>query len=324
MLLPELTGPAVLVAVLMAVLVPLKPAPLVGIDPQTETMLNPTEAAAERLLLNEALGLIRDKKYAFAVARLTPLTASRFLPDEVARAIPKLIEELRRLDAVTQLAATPIKASEKLPGVSVELLPKSIQRPLLWSELLQAIEILMETSPENRAKLPWTLPLANKLLNAAAEEFGPDAAGKLRVELSAKLFLAGRSKDANELLEGETPNDHAREVLADLRTIILGGGTLVNPQVARFVPARGLKEMPGVAPLVPTDLLEKWQPPKPSAETETTLDKLAARVRKELIAESRTEADRLSKHVTAAAERICAELAKRAGPNLPSPEPVRR
>jgi hypothetical protein len=274
--------------------------------------LDAVEAAAERVLLGEALDLIRDKKHVFAVARLAPLTKSRFLPTPVAENIPGLIDNLRSLDAATKLAATP---AGKLPAVAAESLSAAVRKPLAWVELLQAVETLLETPFRTGTELPWTAAHANKLLDVVAQEFGGDAAGKLRAELSAKLMLVGKSKDATELLGDETPGEHARQVLADLRTIIVGGGALVNPQVARFVPEIGIQELPGVAPLVPTHLRAKWQRPKPPTETETTLAKLEKQARKELTDAAEREKAQLTAKVTKATEAIRTELSK------PAPAP---
>jgi hypothetical protein len=139
----------------------------------------------------------------------------------------------------------------------------------------------------------------NKLLDSLEEEFGADAASRLRVELSAKMFLSGHSASANELVEKEAPSDHAREVLADLRTIIVGEGALLNPQIARFLPPQGLKELPGVAPLVPTDRLESWKSPKPPLDTETTIATLSKQARKHLLTECLAEVDRQTRKVQA-------------------------
>ena len=88
----------------------------------------------------------------------------------------------------------------------------------------------------------------------------------------------------------------------------------MNPQVARFIPAKGLEELSGVLPLVPPHLHDKWLRPKPPAETDTTLGKLMKHVRKELIAESGAETGRLTSKVTATTDAIRTGLAKQAGP----------
>jgi hypothetical protein len=266
------------------------------------------DAASERKLLDEALGHIRDKKYVFAVARLAPLAKSSTLPAPVAKAIPGLIADLRTLDAVAQLAAAP--PNGKPPAVTADLLPAAVKRPYAWLELLRAVDVLLETPLPLGTELPWTVRQAETLLVAVAADIDAESAGKLRVELSAKFFLAGRPQDATKLIEKETPNEYAREVLADLRTIVLGGGLLANPQVARFVPEKGLKELPGAAALVPVALRDKWQRPKPPVETETTLAKLEKRIRKDVVTSAVAEVEKLSKKVTATADGIGAELAK--------------
>ena len=267
-----------------------------------------SDAATERKSLDDALGFIREKKYIFAVAKLAPLAKSNSLPGPVARAIPGLIDDLRSLDAMTQLAnASP---DGKFPVVSADLPLATVKKTNAWLELLRVVGVLLETPLPLGTKLPWTATQADKLLDAIATEFDADAAGKLRVELSAKLFLAGKPQDASKLIERETPNEYSREVLADLRTIVVGGGTLVNPQIARFVPEKGLSELPGAAAFVPAALRSKWERPKPPAETETTLTKLEKRTRKDVIAAAMPEAEKLTKKVAATANSLREQLPK--------------
>jgi hypothetical protein len=274
----------------------------------TTARSEPPDAAAERKLLDDALGHIRDQEYVFAVARLAPLAKSNSLPAPVAKVIPGLIADLRSLDAVTQLATAPPDAEP--PAVTADLLPAAVQRPYARLELSRAVGALLETPHPAGTEFPWAAERASKLLDAVAAEFDADAAGRLRVELSAKLFLAGKPQDATKLIENETPNEYAREVLADLRTIVLGGGTLANPQVARFVPEKGLKELPGAAALVPATLRDQWQHPKPPADSETAFARLEKRVRKDVTAAAATEAEKLTKKVAATADGIRAGLAK--------------
>ena len=199
----KLIAPAVLAAVLLSASSAWAPPPAAEIDPIVALQLDADEAAAERLLLNEALGLVRDKNYAFAVARLAPLTTSRFLPAAVAQSIPGLIEDLRRLDAVTRLVAIEKMPVGKFPAVSADSLPTAIKRPLLWIELLRAVDDLLETRLPDGTKLPWTAAQANKLLGAVADEFGAEAAGKLRTELSAKLFSSASRRTRTIFSKGK-------------------------------------------------------------------------------------------------------------------------
>jgi len=304
------------------------PAPVPRARPQNETMSQPlalsamvitlanpalaaqppatNDLAAERKQLDEALAHIRARKYVFAVARLAPLKSSQTLPAPVVKAIPGLVDDLRRLDALTQLSA----AGEKLPVIAVDSLPDSVKRPLAWLELLRAVKVLLESQVAGGADFPWSAEKANKLLTSIGMEFGDETASRLRTELSAKLFLVSKPVDASKLLEDETPNEYAREVLADLRTIVAGGGMLVNPQIARFIPENGLKELPGAASLIPVSLRERWQRPKPPGAPETTLGKLDQRVVSDLSAATKDEMLKAQKSVTAAVEAIRAQMAK--------------
>ena len=266
------------------------------------------DSATERKWLVEALDFVREKKFVFAVAKLAPLVKSSSLPAPVAKVIPGLIDDLRRLDAVARLAAD--WSDRQVPAVSVELLPARVKRPYAWLELLRAVGVLLETPVPVGSEFPWNAEQAKKLLEAVASEFDADAAGKLRIELSAKLFLAGKPLDATELIKDETPNEYAREVLADLRTIVLGGGTLKNPQVARFITEKGLSELPGAATFMPATQRDKWVRPKQPPETETTLAKLEKRARKDVSPAAAIEVENLTKKVTATTDAIRISLGK--------------
>jgi hypothetical protein len=266
------------------------------------------DAADERKQLEEALDHIRAGKYTFAVARLAPLTKSTTLPAPVVKALPTLIADLRGLDALAQLAQAP--PAGMAPAVPADDLPEAVKKPFAWVELLRAVREMVESPLAVGEEFKWPVEKAEEFLDGVDERFGADAAGKLRVELSARIFLAGRPQDATKLIETATPGEHARQVLADLRTIVLGGGTLANTQVARFVPVSGLKGLPGAAALVPASLRDRWQRPGPPGETETTLTGLIRRAAGDVRAAAGPEVEKLAKRVNAAADAMRAELAK--------------
>ena len=282
--------------------------PLVTIALSHRMSDEPPDVEAERKELEEAVRLVRDKKYLFAVARFAPLVKSTTLPASVTRTLPGLIGDLRVLDAVTQLAE--VKPNEKLPALGAELLPDSMKGLVAWIELLRAIGELLETRLPAGTHLPWGMEQIDKLLAAVAADYDPESTSRLRVELSAKLFLLGRPGDATKLLEREGPGEYARQVLDDLRTIVIGGGRLSNPQVARFVPENGLTEMPGARALVPAALRGNWQRPLPPAESETTIAALAKRTIAGAIQQAKKERDRLSQKVEESVAAIRMELAK--------------
>jgi hypothetical protein len=197
-----------------------------------------------------------------------------------------------------------------VPVVELNTLPANVRRPYQWLDLLRTMRARVEAPLAEGTKSPWNAGQAVRLLDAIAGEFPADAVRNLRVEISARLFLDGLPKEASELLKNESPNDHAREVLADLRAIVLGEGQLRNPQVSRFIPNSGLQGMPGALALVPDSLRDQWKRPRPPAETETTLGKLEAGVKKELVETAEQERSRLVKKVAAAREAIGKEIGR--------------
>ena len=159
-------------------------------------------------------------------------------------------------------------ANGKLPAVSAEHLPASMKRPLAWLELLRAVSERIETRVPAGTELPWGVPQAEKLLAAIAADFDGEIAvaatsGVLGPALPARPTPGGHESSREGRRRAST---HGR-CSTTCGVIVVGGGTLTNPQVARFVPENGLIEMPGVQALVPAALRVKWQRPKPPAET---------------------------------------------------------
>jgi hypothetical protein len=147
----------------------------------------------------------------------------------------------------------------------------------------------------------------NQQLEKIASSLGPDIAGKLRVELSAACFLAGKTTEALVLLENDVHPEHGRQVLADLQKVVLGGGTIETAQLAKLVPAEQVPAV--VAPLLPPQQRKDWKAPKVEAGP-TTLAMLEKRARKELTTIAAEETLRLTEKVNKSAAAMRAELAK--------------
>lgn len=276
-----------------------RPRPPANGDTQSISFLDdPTDTKK----LEDALDLIAARKYQLAIARLQQLGEDKKLSGAILKALPGLIADLRDLESLLRFTAA--DPERKRPSLPIEQFPALLKRQKSWLELLRAVATLLE-SPQS-----WTEPQANKLLGAVATDFGEKASSDLRLELSARLFLAGRPKEATALIRGESPGENARQVLSDLRTLIIGGGTLKNQQVARLVPEAGLNEMPGVLVLIPTSRRADWQRPTPPTEGATTLAKLEIRCREEAGVAAVKEASALTAKITKAAEQLRKELGK--------------
>jgi len=288
--------------------------PGVGLDPLVELELAAAEAAAERLALGNALTAIAAKSYSTALTELQRLTASRHLSVPIVEALPGLVDDLNRLVVAESLNPNGRLPNSNTPGLSPDA-KKAISRV---EAVLAVAELVTEAAPPVPTKV-WFLPEVNQRLVTIATEFGEETAGKLRVELAAVAYLDGRTTDAITLLEGNVDAEHARTVLADLRAIVLGKGTLKTVQIAIQLD----KEMPPViAPLVPAVHQEKWAMPKPPAMRETTLAKLERLARSEVAVARTTAVARLAVPVHAAADSIKTELALRANALVPFSEKV--
>jgi hypothetical protein len=285
--------------------------PDTGYDLYLEMELEAAEAAAEWLLLDGALDLLGKNKFASAVTQLSPLSDSRFLPAPIAQVIPALLVDLRQLAAVSELNPD----GPFPPSDAVNNLPLSVKLASARVESIQRIaQLLSDTNPPGPTEW-WKLDELNKRLDGVAKRINPEAASKLRVELAATAFLLGKPADTIALLDGEVDTEHARQVLGDLRAFVVGdGSTLKTPELARFITEKGLADLPGIVPLVPKELREKWKAPKPPSEKETTLTKLAKDARKDATNTVLAEFARLAEKVTSTTDAIRAEKAKRAKP----------
>lgn len=289
--------------------------PGAGLDPLVELELAAAEAAAEQLALARAFSLVEDKQYAAAAGALVPLLDSRHLPAAVARAVPGLRTNLFQL-----VAALDLNPAGELPSlIAVDNTPYAVKLAVTRVEAARTVANLLAAELPQRPSMWWTPGNVTSFFGPLEKHFGPDVAAKVRAELSATAFLAGETEKAIEMLDGEVHPEHARQVLADLRAITLGGGTLENPQVAKSVVA-GTLPAP-LEPLVPGNLRAKWKAPTLPAEP-TTLAKLEASARKDVAAAIADEVERLTAKVDEAVAVIRGELDVAVGPLKPFVEKV--
>lgn len=252
--------------------------------------------AAERQALTKALKLIEEKQFAMAAAELEPIAASQRLPKPIASALPELRKNLLQLVQVNTV--TP---DGELPPYGNPNMPLKVNNAHGRLLALGRVEALFTSSEK------FTLMEMNHRLEHIDRSFGPDAAGKLRVELSAARFLAGQHSEAMSLLEGEVQQDHGRQVLADLRSMVVGGGTIETAQLANSVPT---DKVPAVlASLVPAAKREQWKAFK-FAEGPTVLARLQKQGRKEMNVIAAEETQRLTTKVNATAATLRTELGK--------------
>jgi hypothetical protein len=277
--------------------------PGAGLDPVVELELAAAEAAAERLALLRALGFVDEKEYTKAAAALAPLADSRHLPVPVARAVPGLLADLRALVAVTALDPNGLLPPSDSPAVPAALRPA-----------VARFEVIRDVAKQF-AGFGWTAGYAQETLAAVGEEFGPAAAGQMRVEVSAAAFLAGKTDAALALLDGGVDGDLARQVLADLRAAVLGeGGATGNAQIGYQLATEQATRV--LAPLVPAGRRAAWRSPAlvRGPTTAVAYEKWALVG----LAEARAaELERLAAPVAAVAAAIRAELEARAGALAP-------
>jgi hypothetical protein len=282
-----------------------------GYDLFVELEMEAAEAAAEWMLLDSALELLKTNKYASAVTQLSLLSDSRFLPAPIAQAIPALLADLRHLAALSELNPD----GPFPPSSTPNHFPQSVKSATARLENIQRIGWALSDAIPPQPTVWWKLDELNGRLDRVAKDVSPEAASKLRVELTADAFLLGRPADTIALLEGEVDTEYARQVLGDIRAFIAGdGSTLKTPELARFVTSKGLAELPGILPLVPKELRDQWKAPRPPDEKETTLSKLEKEARKNVTNTILAEFARLAEKTTTTTDLILAEKAKREKP----------
>jgi hypothetical protein len=254
------------------------------------------DAAAERQAATQALKLIEEKQFAKDASELEPIVESRHLPVAIAKAIPELRANLLRLVQIGLV--TP---EGELPPADSPNLPRTVNAAIGRVQMLRRVEPMFAASDKSK------VAEMNQQLEKIASSLGPDIAGKLRVELSAACFLAGKTTEALVLLENDVHPEHGRQVLADLQKVVLGGGTIETAQLAKLVPAEQVPAV--VAPLLPPQQRKDWKSPKVEAGP-TTLAMLEKRARKELTTIAAEETLRLTEKVNKSAAAMRAELAK--------------
>ncbi len=242
--------------------------------------------------INRVVKLIAEKKYATAATELAALAENREFPPALANAFTMLRVDVLRLDQVNML-----KPNGDFPlSTAADNMPVAVKKEIARVETLQKIEALMT------AAKPVGLKEMNEQLESVATAFGADLAGKLRVELSVKMFLQGETVLAIELLEGDIAETHARQLLADLHTLTIGGGSVENAQLAKLIPM----DAPPAAlkPILPTTALAKWQPPKLPANAATTLTTLNQQARRDVALAAKEEVEKLDERIAATIKSI--------------------
>ncbi len=292
--------------------------PGAGLDPIIAMELEAAESAAERLLLAEVLRLIRDSQFIDANAKLSLLDSPRYLPAAVVHALPELRAEVTRIVPFVKMQialkdenVSFVDAWRPITTLAPAKIPPAVAAGNRWSAL--EVARLMLVIPPPGTTDPYTVDDIESLLKIVKTSISAELAGKLRVELSASLYLRGRTEDATKLLEGEVDPVHAAAVLADLTAVVLGRGELTVPQIAKLVPAEQTSPPPQAVAILPPDQLAKWKPParKPG---ETTIDAAIADIRKQLKSAVETEVSASATKVNTAADRIRSALATEAGP----------
>lgn len=198
--------------------------PGAGLNPALEMQLAAAEAAAEKGALTRALGALKEKQYLKAATDLALIHESRHLPIAITKTIAELEANLLRRIRVSELNPEgPLP-----PAIAVDNMPVAVKKAIARVETLGRVDTAF-ARPESLNATDIETRLA-----AVERAFGPADIVKLRVEVSAAMFLSGKFDDATALLKDDIAGDHARAVLADLRQLVSGGGTLNNPQVARL------------------------------------------------------------------------------------------
>jgi len=300
--------------------------PGAGLDPIIAMELEAAESGAERLALAEALRLIRNGQFIEANEKLEALGSPRYLPAAVVQALPELRAELKQVIPFHQIQQI---FAKKAPGdgptanymfvllkdVPENSAPAAYRALDVWSRI-DFVRVLFEEQKSSDGGVRYSVKHMNEMLENAQAKIGPEITRKLRVELSACLFLCGRNEDAAKLLEGEIDPVHAAAVLADVRAVVLGRGELTVPQIAKFVPAEQPTPPPQAVSVLPPDQLAKWKPParKPG---ETTVDAALADAKRHFKTANDAEMDARIPKVHAAADRIRAALVAEGQPLKP-------
>lgn len=193
---------------------------------------------------------------------------------------------------------------------------------LAWANLVEVGRMMDGGQPEvvSREFVPHTVEAMDAALRSVGRAVGAGVAGRLRVELAARMILTGRPKDATALLDGAVDPAHAAAVITDLRAIALGRGEVVTPQVAKFGPPwAGVEGLPPGRPaeiaaaVLPPDRLAEWRPPTRKIG-ETTVGAAITDARAKLKAAVEVTANASIAKVNAVADRIRAALAAEAAP----------
>jgi hypothetical protein len=286
------------------------------LDPLLAMELEAAEAAAERAILAEVFKLIAARQFAEADAKLDSLGAPRYLPVAALQVLPTLRADLNRTAvfsrAQEELKVQPTRFAKvwaPFANVPRNQIPLELRASADAWRVLSVVNYLLgyrfggdpveSTSPE-------------VALKQVADSVSPALAAKLRVELAAWLYFNNKPDDAVKLLEGEVDGFHAADVLADLRTFVLGSGEpLKTVDHSRWAAATGAGDkIPPrhAAAILPPERLANWRLPQGKPAT-STVDFAIDREKKQFKTIVDAEASTSTAKVNMAADRIRETLA---------------
>jgi hypothetical protein len=269
------------------------------LDPLTEMELEAAEAAAEKQILLSVIESVKAKRYQQAWADIKPILQPRYLSLPLSRAVRDLGVILMQLDWLGNfIPDDPVE----LPGQTTTI--KRMSSAIAAIRAVRGVEAeLMPTAGRDTREI-------DARLTSLGKAFGTADSAKVRVEVSVVLFLTGRGAAAAELLNGEIPAEQTREILNDLRSVVMGTGAVENAAVANNLPAGRLPRV--IEPLIPAKDIENWKAPALPKAGETTLERLGKRARREAAMISAEEQARLAARAVSIVADIEAELTKQA------------
>jgi hypothetical protein len=209
------------------------------------------------------------------------------MPEAAAKALNQ-VSHLARFQAamaqlgtlLNQLEPAPPAAPTSFASVVLDPLPTALANDL------RGLRSLLEL-PSGTRELGKARPTSGSLadlkrrladLRYAGIEVG--LAAEAQQDLAVQLFLAGHATEARSMLPTKGPTEHAAELLADLKAIILNQGEVTTAPARQMLDAdahgAGVDMPPGLRPLMASANGNRWHAPRNSAPAKASaLERIA-------------------------------------------------
>jgi hypothetical protein len=267
------------------------------LDPTVEFVLKCLEEDLEQRRLLESLKQLADwenskEKVALIGPGAQLVLQKQKIPENIRKALKNLAEKFNQnqaAEALEQVVKDPTKSATLLGELSLDFLPENLRK--LASGLKGVSGLLALRDTEERwwqwREPPDVSALKQAIADLKAGSGDSELAQRALQDLALKACLEGFPAEGKALLDASPGSpEHAAQLLADLRTLVLAEGKVKTWPAQRVLqdlersPQGKSPPAPGVALLIRSELVKSWWNSgnlgKDAKAVPTSLDQIAS------------------------------------------------